>query len=102
MKYGLTGKFFAAEGKGDELAAILMEAANLMKSADGCCIYVVGQDAGNPDTICISEVWESKELHDASLHIEGVAELIGRARPLMEGRPESTSVDVHGGVGITD
>lgn len=102
MKYGLTGKFFAAKGKGDELAAILMEAAKLMKPAEGCFMYVVGQETDNPDTICISEVWKSKEHHDASLHMEGVAELIGRARPLMDGRPESTSVDVLGGVGITD
>lgn len=100
MKYGLTGKFYAKEGKGDLLASVLMEAAALMQSADGCHLYVVGQEEQNRDTICITEVWDSKEHHDSSLNVEGVSDLISRARPLMDGRPESCGISVLGGVGL--
>ncbi len=102
MKYGLTGTFTAITGKGNELAAILKEAADLMKSAKGCRIYIVGQQADNTDIIHVQEVWDSKEDHDASLGIEGVKELIGRAMPLIDGKPESTPIDIIGGKGIED
>lgn len=100
MKYGLQGKLFAQSGKGDELASILVEAAELMKSAKGCHIYVVGQQVDEKDTICISEVWDSKEAHDESLNLPGVKELIGKAMPILEGQPESFEVDIIGGQGI--
>ena len=100
MKYGLQGKLFAQEGKGNELASILAEAAELMKKARGCHIYVVGQQAENRDTVCISDVWDSKEDHDESLNLPGVRELIGKAIPILEGQPESFEVDVIGGQGL--
>lgn len=97
MKYGLSGSFTAIEGKGDELAAILSEAANLMKTAKGCLIYVVGQQSDNKDVIHVFEVWDSKEDHDNSLSIEGVRELIGKAMPLIEGKPSGVEIDIAGG-----
>lgn len=100
MKYGLQGKLYAQAGKGDELASILAEAAELMKKAKGCYIYVVGQQADNKETVCISEVWESKEDHDESLNLPGVWELIGKAMPILQGSPESFEVNIIGGVGI--
>ncbi|MBO6523696.1 MAG: antibiotic biosynthesis monooxygenase [Balneolaceae bacterium] len=100
MKYGLQGSFTAKVGKGDELVAILAEAAELMKGAKGCHIYVVGQEAQNADVICVSEVWESKEDHDNSLNIPGVRELIGKAMPIIDGKPESFEVDIIGGAGL--
>ncbi|MEQ9310779.1 MAG: putative quinol monooxygenase [Balneolaceae bacterium] len=100
MKYGLQGKLFAQSGKGNELASILVEAAELMKSAKGCHIYIVGQQAENKHTVCISEVWDSKEAHNESLNLPGVRELIGRAMPILEGQPESFEVDIIGGQGL--
>lgn len=97
MKYGLTGSFAAVEGKGDELASILEEAANLMKSANGCMIYIVGQQSDNKDIVHVFEVWESKEDHDDSLHLDGVRELIGQAIPIIEGKPSGIEIDIAGG-----
>lgn len=97
MKYGLSGNFIAQKGKGDELASILEEAADLMKTAKGCIIYVVGQQSDDANTIHVFEVWDSKEDHDNSLHIAGVRELIGRAMPFIQGKPKGIEIDIAGG-----
>lgn len=94
MKYGLSGSFTAKKDKGDELASILEEAANLMKNAEGCVVYIVGQQSDNKDIVHVFETWDSKEAHDNSLHIEGVRELIGKAMPLIEGKPSGTEIDI--------
>ena len=96
MKYGLSGSFTAIDGKGDELASILEDAASLMKDAKGCLVYIVGQQSDNNDVIHVFEVWDSKEDHDNSLHIDGVRELIAKAMPLIEGKPNGIEIDIAG------
>lgn len=96
MKYGLSGSFTAVEGKGNELASILEDAANLMKDAKGCLVYIVGQQSDDKDIVHVFEVWESKEDHDSSLHINGVRELIGKAMPIIDGKPSGTEIDIAG------
>ncbi|MFA0962801.1 putative quinol monooxygenase [Roseivirga sp. BDSF3-8] len=78
----------AQNGKGEELAAILKEASDLMQNAKGCHLYLVALDAEERDLVRITEVWDSKEDHDNSLNYPGVHELIGRAMPLMDGPPK--------------
>lgn len=100
-KYGLHGYLTATEGKGDELAAILLEASELVSTAKGCQQYIVSKDPENDDVIWISEVWDSKEDHDNSLNVEGVKELIGKAMPILAGQPQNGQVlEVLGGFGI--
>lgn len=96
MKYGLSGSFTAVEGKGNELASILEDAANLMKDAKGCLVYIVGQQSDDKDIVHVFEVWESKEDHDSSLQINGVRELIGKAMPIIDGKPSGTEIDIAG------
>ena len=82
MKYGLHGKLQATEGKGRELADILLEASRLV--LDGSChLYLVSLDEATPDAVWVTEVWDSKEEHDASLQDPAVRNLIGRAMPLI-------------------
>ena len=99
-KYGLYGKLKAQPGKGGKLAEILLQAAELMRSAKGCHLYVIGKEAQGDDTIWVSEIWDSKEDHDDSLKDDAVRQLIGRAMPLLDGRPEGgTVLEVLGGWG---
>jgi len=93
----------AKETKGNKLAKILLKAADLMKKADGCHIYIVGQDAANSDVILISEVWTSKEAHDMSLSLDGVRDLIEQAIPLLAQPPTGgIEFNVLGGVGLNN
>ncbi|MBJ6118805.1 antibiotic biosynthesis monooxygenase [Pontibacter sp. BT310] len=100
-KYGLHGKLTAQQGKGDELAAILLQASELLKTAKGCHLYVISKDHQNADTVWIYEVWDSKEDHDNSLQLTGVRELIGKAIPILAGQPEKgVEFTVLGGTGL--
>ncbi len=87
-KYLLHGSLAAAEGKGTQLSAILLEAAALVSTAKGCRAYVVSRVADEPDTVWVTEIWDSKEDHDQSLQLPGVRELIGKAMPILAGQPQ--------------
>ncbi len=45
----------------------------------------------------VFEVWDSKQDHDDSLSIDGVRELIGKAMPIIDGKPSGTEIDIAGG-----
>ena len=67
--YGLIGKMMAAPGQRDALIAILLESTNAMP---GCLSYVVAKDVKDENAIWISEVWDSKDSHAASLTLPEV------------------------------
>lgn len=87
-KYGLHGKLEATAGNGAQLARILLEASKFVAKAKGCRLYLVSQESTGSDAVWVTEVWDSKEDHDNSLHAPGVKELIAQAMPLLAGRPE--------------
>ena len=100
-KYGLFGSLQAVAGKGEELAAILLAAADLVSTAPGCLLYLVSRDVHDATLVWINEVWDREEDHDQSLHIAGVRELISQALPLLAGKPEKGVVlKVMGGKGL--
>jgi quinol monooxygenase YgiN len=99
-KYGLYGKFKAQKGKRDELISILLQAAKLVSTAKGCHHYIIYKDTKDEDLVFVSEIWDTKEDHDNSLKIEGCMELISKAMPLIDGKPEGTSLEVIGGKGL--
>ena len=101
-KYGLYGKLQAQGGKGKELGEILLKAAKLMENAKGCVLYIVNREVGNPDSVYIIEVWETKEDHDNSLKIPGVGELIKQALPILAEKPTGgMTLEVLGGKGLS-
>lgn len=101
MKYLLHGKLTASTGNGPQLAAILLEASELIKTAKGCKLYVVSNDALNVNDVWITEIWDSKEDHDQSLNVPGVKELIGKAMPILAGQPQKgQELELIGGHGI--
>jgi quinol monooxygenase YgiN len=100
-KYGVYGKLKTKQGKGQELAAILLEAARLMNQAKGCRLYIVHREPGEEDSIGVTEVWDSKEDHDNSLNLPGSRELIAKAMPLLDGPPKKgVEFEVFGGKGL--
>lgn len=80
--YGLIGQMIATPGHRAELAQILLAGT---KDMPGCRSYVVAEDLTNPDALWITEVWDSQELHAASLQLPGVQAAIARGRPLIAG-----------------
>ena len=54
-----------------------------------------------PDDVWVTEVWRREADHDASLAMEGVPELIAKARPLIAGGSEAVRTIPLGGKGLT-
>lgn len=96
--YGLIGRMIAVEGKRDDLIRILLEGVSGMP---GCMSYVVAKDPADPNAIWISEVWDSKESHAASLNLPSVKDAIKKGRPLIAGFRDSFTTEPVGGHGLS-
>jgi quinol monooxygenase YgiN len=95
--YGLIGKITATSGHRDELIDILIGSTARMP---GCLSYVVARDSTDADGIWISEVWDSKANHAASLALPAVREAIAKGRPLIAGFSNRVETIPVGGVGL--
>ena len=79
--YALIGKFTATAGNQDALGERLLAAARQMQSVPGCLQYLIYLD--DIDGVWVSEIWESRADHDASLDLPGVREFIRGTMPLI-------------------
>ena len=99
--YLLHGKLTAKSGHREALANILLAASELVSTAKGCKIYVIGKDATDENAVYVTEIWDGKEDHDNSLNVDGVRELIGKALPMLEGKPsKGQELEILGGAGL--
>jgi quinol monooxygenase YgiN len=98
--FGLSGRIDAIAGHGDELAALLQEAATVMDDVDGCLLYLVSRVADAPDAVVVVEVWRDREAHAASLQLEAVRDVIGRAAPVIAGMTERVELEPIGAAGL--
>ena len=96
--YGLIGKMTAAPGKRDALITILLEGTAAMP---GCLSYIIAKDGTDADAVWITEVWDSKKSHDASLSLPSVKDAITRGRPLIAGFGERIVTTPVGGHGLS-
>ena len=95
--FGLIGSARSVEGKRDELIKILLDGVSGMP---GCLSYVVAKDPNDPNGIWITEVWDSKESHAASLKLPAVQAAIAKGKPLFAGfgmHQQTEPVGGHGG-----
>ena len=95
--HGLIGKMRAQPGQRDALLAILLAGTGSMP---GCLSYVIAKDPADADAIWITEVWDSRASHDASLQLPAVQDAIRRARPLIAGFENGQETIPVGGVGL--
>jgi quinol monooxygenase YgiN len=95
--HGLIGKMRAQPGQRDALLAILLAGTGSMP---GCLSYVIARDPADADAIWITEVWDSRASHDASLQLPMVQDAIRRARPLIAGFENGQETIPVGGVGL--
>lgn len=95
--YGLIGKMTAQPGRRDQLVEILMEGVSGMP---GCLSYIVAEDPADPNLIWITEAWESKEAHAASLSLPSVKAAIAKGRPLIAGMAAVAETSPVGGHGL--
>ena len=95
--FGLIGRMKSAPGQRDALISILLEGLSGMP---GCLSYVVAKDFLDPDSIWITEAWESQGKHKASLLLPSVKSAIAMARPIIAGFGERIETQPVGGHGL--
>jgi quinol monooxygenase YgiN/mannose-6-phosphate isomerase-like protein (cupin superfamily) len=95
-------KFTAQPGRGEEVAELLLGAADSLRDVAGCELYLINRAASEPDVVWVTELWLSQEALDASLEQlqtdEGKAR-IGQVMALLARTPELTELEPLGGVG---
>ena len=94
--HGLISKINATPGMRDELIAILLQGVAGMP---GSLSYVVAKDSTDEDAIWVTEVWDTKASHEASLSLPSVQGAIAQGRPLIAGfgeRFETVPIGGHG------
>ena len=84
-------------GNRDEVVQILLSGVTGLKAA-GCEVYAVSVSDTDPDLIWVSEVWQSKEHHDASLRLPATQAAIAKARPMLTGEFTGQELTVVGGL----
>jgi len=75
--YGLVGKFTTHAGKRDALISALAASTG---DLPGCLSYIVARDINDADTLWVTEVWDNRDSHAASLKLPAVQTAIQQAR----------------------
>jgi quinol monooxygenase YgiN len=98
--FGIQVRLTAQPGRGDELTALLIEAADGLYGMAECLLYLITRPADNDDVILITEAWTSREAHEASLQRDQARAVITQAMPLIAGALEATELRTEGGKGL--
>jgi quinol monooxygenase YgiN len=97
--YAYIGKFTATPSNQNALADRLLTAASRMASVAGCLQYFIY--TGADESVWVSEIWRTRDDHDASLDLPGIRELIKETMPLIA-RTDSNQLTPVGGHGLKD
>jgi len=95
--YGVIVKMTIVPGQRESLIKILIEGTTAMP---GCLSYIVAKDATDENAIWITEAWDSKESHDASLSLPAVKSAIAAGRPMIAGVGMNAVTAPVGGYGL--
>jgi quinol monooxygenase YgiN len=94
------GRIVAQPGRGDELAAILREAAAGLETNPDCLLYVVSRALDDADSVWVTEAWADRGAHAASLQDPAAHDLIERARPIIAAFADRAEWIPEGGKGL--
>jgi quinol monooxygenase YgiN len=102
-RFAICGKMAAQPGKRDALASVMKEAFARVSKLPGCLLYLIFEDLEDKDCLWITEIWTSKDAHEASLKDASVLATIAKARPLLD-FPRMTQAKLNPlfGVGIPE
>jgi quinol monooxygenase YgiN len=93
------GKATAKEGRGGELAELLLAAAADLEADPGCELYLINRQADRPDVVWVTELWRSQADLDASIEQVRGSDRVAEALAMVE-TWEVVELDLLGGKGI--
>lgn len=97
MMFGQISRITAQPGRRDELAAILAPGEG---NLPGLLSYIVARDPKDPDALFVTEAWETREAHAASLTLADVQAAISKGHPLIAKFELIGETEPVGGVGL--
>jgi quinol monooxygenase YgiN len=97
--YALINKLTAKPGKREEVIRYLLESGKAFEDNAACILYLVYEDAQDPNVIWVEDLWTSEDEHAAALKQPELQPYISETVPLLEGMPEQTEVVPVGGKG---
>ncbi len=83
-RFGVIAHLTAQAGKRDAM----IDALSGLIGMKGNISFIIAKDGKNADGIYITEIWESKEAHDAALTTDQFKAAFGKAAPMMGGAPD--------------
>jgi quinol monooxygenase YgiN len=98
--YALINKLTAKPGRREEAIGNLIESGKPFQDNPACILYLVYEDAQDPNVIWVEDVWTSQEEHAIALKGPELQPFIAKTVPLLEGMPEQTEVVPVGGKGL--
>ena len=96
--FGLISKIKSTVDQRDALIAILTQGTSAMP---GCLSYVLAKDSTEADALWVTEVWDSRASHRASLSLPPVQQAIAKAKSLIAGFCARYETQPIGGYGLT-
>ncbi len=93
MSIRLLVKFTVVEDQAETLVGILQGAKPILLNAPGCEAVEVLHGADDPSKVVLSEIWQSREIHDryaATADTESTKKLA----PILKGEPEVEIFDI--------
>ncbi len=94
---GLISKLITSPDKREEFITIPMAAIHHMP---GCLSYIVAKDSTDENAVWVTEVWDSKASHDASLLLPSVKDTLAKGKPMIAGFGERIVTLPVGGYGL--
>ena len=98
--YALINKLTAKPGKREEVIKNLIESGKPFQDNRACILYLVYEDAQDPNVIWVEDLWTSEEEHATALKQPELQPFIAQTIPLLEGMPEQIEVVPVGGKGL--
>jgi len=99
MKFGYVNKFTTLAGKREELRTILLRAANALEENGDCLQYLISTSTES-EALYVTEIWTSKQAHDASLESPEVKAVVSQAMPRIASVSNLAEYQIEGGKGL--
>jgi quinol monooxygenase YgiN len=101
-KTAMIAKLTAADGKRDELAAVLEKIFPTVENESGTEVYVLHEDAADPNVLWFYELYTDNDALAAHSSSDGMKEMMGAlGGGLLGGKPEMYLITPRRGKGVT-
>jgi len=85
--YVVVADYYAKEGKGDEIAAILKKMTPISRAEPGCRVYMVNRSLEDPRKFLLYEQYVNEDGYKAHMATDAFKEnILGKVVPMLESR----------------